>query len=130
MVLRDGWIYTGDIGYRDVDGYFYVTDRKKDLIISGGYNVYPREVEEVLFKYPKIKEAVVIGMQHPTRGETPKAFVVPVEGETIDRKDIIDFCRKNMANYKVPRDIEFRDNLPKSAVGKVLRRLLRDEIRA
>ncbi|PKL45588.1 MAG: long-chain fatty acid--CoA ligase [Candidatus Riflebacteria bacterium HGW-Riflebacteria-1] len=130
MVLRDGWIYTGDIGYRDVEGYFYVTDRKKDLIISGGYNIYPREVEEILFKYPKIKEAVVVGMQHPTRGETPKAFVVPVEGETIDRKDIIDFCRKNMANYKVPRDIEFRDNLPKSAVGKVLRRLLRDETRA
>jgi len=127
MVLRDGWLYTGDIGYCDSEGYFYVTDRKKDLIISGGYNIYPREVEEVLFRYPKIKEAVVVGIKHPTRGETPRAFVVPAEGEAIDRKDLIDFCRKNMANYKVPRDIEFRDNLPKSAVGKVLRRVLREE---
>ena len=130
MVLRDGWLYTGDIGYCDNEGYFYVTDRKKDLIISGGYNIYPREVEEVLFRYPKIKEAVVVGIKHPTRGEAPRAFVVPAEGETIDRNDLIDFCRKNMANYKVPRDIEFRDNLPKSAVGKVLRRMLREEPKA
>ena len=128
MVLRDGWLYTGDIGCRDEDGYFYVTDRKKDLIISGGYNIYPREVEEVLFKHPSVKEAVVIGIKHLTRGEVPRAFVVPVDGQTIDRNELIDFCRKNMANYKVPRDIEIRDTLPKSAIGKVLRRLLRDEV--
>lgn len=129
LVLRDGWLFTGDIGYRDAEGYFYVTDRKKDLIISGGYNIYPREVEEILFRHPKVKEAVVVGIKHPTRGETPRAFVVTVEGESIDRSDLIDFCRKNMANYKVPREIEFRDTLPKSAVGKILRRMLRDEPR-
>lgn len=129
MVLRDGWLYTGDIGYRDEQGYFYVTDRKKDLIISGGYNIYPREVEEVLFRHPLIKEAVVVGTTHATRGEVPKAYVVPVEGQTLDRNELIDFCRKNMANYKVPREIEFRETLPKSAIGKILRRLLRDEAR-
>lgn len=128
MVLRDGWLYTGDIGYRDEEGYFFVTDRKKDLIISGGYNIYPREIEEVLFKHPSVKEAVVVGARHATRGEVPRAFVVPVDGQTIDRNELIDFCRKNMANYKVPRDIEFREALPKSAIGKVLRRTLRDEI--
>ncbi|MBU1109215.1 MAG: long-chain fatty acid--CoA ligase [Candidatus Riflebacteria bacterium] len=127
MILRDNWLYTGDIGYRDDEGYFYVTDRKKDLIISGGYNIYPREVEEILFKHPKIKEAVVVGVKHQTRGEAPRAFIVLVEGETIERSDLINFCRKHMANYKVPRDIEFRESLPKSAVGKVLRRVLRDE---
>lgn len=128
MVLRNGWLYTGDIGYRDEEGYFFVTDRKKDLIISGGYNIYPREIEEVLFKHPSVKEAVVVGARHATRGEVPRAFVVPVEGQTIDRNELIDFCRKNMANYKVPRDIEFRETLPKSAIGKVLRRNLRDEM--
>lgn len=128
MVLRDGWLFTGDIGYRDEEGYFFVTDRKKDLIISGGYNIYPREIEEVLFKHPAVKEAVVVGASHATRGEVPRAFVVPVDGQTIDRNELIDFCRKNMANYKVPRDIEFREALPKSAIGKVLRRTLRDEI--
>ncbi len=128
MVLRDGWLYTGDIGYHDEEGYFFVTDRKKDLIISGGYNIYPREIEEVLFRHPAVKEAVVIGTRHATRGEVPRAFVVPVDGHTIDRNELIDFCRKNMANYKVPRDIEFRENLPKSSIGKVLRRMLRDEV--
>ena len=128
LVLRDGWLYTGDIGYRDAEGFFFVTDRKKDLIISGGYNIYPREVEEVLFRHPAVKEAVVVGARHATRGEVPRAFVVPVEGQTIDRTELIDYCRKNMANYKVPRAIEFRETLPKSAIGKVLRRELRDEM--
>ncbi len=128
MVLRDGWLYTGDIGYRDEEGFFFVTDRKKDLIISGGYNIYPREIEEVLFRHPSVKEAVVVGAKHATRGEVPRAFVVPVDAQTIDRNELIDFCRKNMANYKVPRDIEFRETLPKSAIGKVLRRELRDEL--
>ncbi|MDD3146208.1 MAG: long-chain fatty acid--CoA ligase [Candidatus Riflebacteria bacterium] len=128
LSLRDGWLYTGDIGFRDEEGYFFVTDRKKDLIISGGYNIYPREVEEVLFKHPSVKEAVVVGARHATRGEVPRAFVVPVEGQTIDRNELIDFCRKNMANYKVPRDIKFRETLPKSSIGKILRRALRDEL--
>lgn len=126
MVLRDGWLYTGDIAKYDEDGYFYITDRKKDLIICGGYNVYPREVEEVLFKHPKIKETAVIGVKSETRGEMVKAFIVLKEGETAEKNEIIAYCRKNLANYKVPREIVFMDSLPKSAVGKILRRQLQD----
>ena len=127
LVIRDGWLYTGDIARYDDDGYFYITDRKKDLIICGGYNVYPREVEEVLYKYPKVREAAVIGSKSETRGEIVKAFVVLKEGETADAKEIIAYCRQNLANYKVPREVVFKDNLPKSAVGKILRRQLQDE---
>jgi long-chain acyl-CoA synthetase len=127
MVLRDGWLYTGDIACYDKDGFFYITDRKKDLIISGGYNIYPREVEEVLFAHPKIKEAVVIGVKDQIRGEAVKAFVVLNEGETLDKTELVTYCRKNLANYKLPREVEFRDSLPKSAVGKILRRELREE---
>ena len=127
LVIRDGWLYTGDIARYDEDGYFYITDRKKDLIICGGYNVYPREVEEVLYKYPKVREAAVIGSKSETRGEIVKAFVVLKEGETADAKEIIAYCRQNLANYKVPREVVFKDNLPKSAVGKILRRQLQDE---
>ena len=127
MVLRDGWLYTGDIACYDKDGFFYITDRKKDLIISGGYNIYPREVEEVLFAHPKIKEAVVIGIKDQIRGEAVKAFVVLNEGETLDKSELVTYCRKNLANYKLPREVEFRDSLPKSAVGKILRRELREE---
>ncbi len=127
LVIRDGWLYTGDIARFDEDGYFYITDRKKDLIICGGYNVYPREVEEVLYKYPKVREAAVIGAKSETRGEIVKAFVVLKEGETADAKEIIAYCRQNLANYKVPREVVFKDNLPKSAVGKILRRQLQDE---
>lgn len=127
IVLRDGWLYTGDIARYDEDGYFYITDRKKDLIICGGYNVYPREVEEVLFRHPKVKEAAVIGTKSETRGEMVKAFIVLKDGVTSDEKEIIAYCRQNLANYKVPREIVFKDTLPKSAVGKILRRQLQDE---
>lgn len=126
-VLRDGWLHTGDICTMDEEGYFYVVDRKKDLIITGGYNVYPREVEEVLYAHPDIAEAVVIGVPHDTRGETPKAFIVLTEGKTLEPRELIAFCRERLAGYKVPRAIEFRESLPKSAVGKVLRRVLREE---
>jgi long-chain acyl-CoA synthetase len=125
-VLRHGWLYTGDIARRDEDGYFYIVDRKKDLIIAGGFNIYPREVEEVLFEHPQIKEAVVIGMPDPYRGETVKAFVVLKDGGTTV-EEIIAWCRERLASYKVPRQIEFRDSLPKSGVGKYLRRELRQE---
>lgn len=127
MVLRDGWLYTGDIAHYDEDGYFFITDRKKDLIICGGYNVYPREVEEVLFRHPKVKEAAVIGSKSETRGEIVKAFIVLKEGVTSDSKEIIAYCRQNLANYKVPREIVFKDSLPKTAVGKILRRQLQEE---
>ena len=127
LTLRNGWLYTGDICTMDEEGYFYVVDRKKDMIISGGFNVYPREIEEVLFKHPKIQDAVVIGIPSETRGETPKAFIVLKQGEDLSRSEIIAYCREKLASYKAPKEVEIRKELPKSAVGKVLRRLLRDE---
>ncbi len=127
LVLRNGWLHTGDIARKDADDYYYIVDRKKDMIIAGGYNIYPRDVEEVLFTHPKIKEAVVIGVPDAYRGETVKAFVVAKEGETLTKNEVVDFCRKQLASYKVPRIVEFRDSLPKSGVGKYLRRALRDE---
>lgn len=125
-VLRDGWLYTGDIAKKDQDGHYYIVDRKKDLIIAGGFNIYPREVEEVLFEYPKIKEAVVVGVPDPYRGETVKAFIVLQEGAKTTAEEITAFCRERLASYKVPRQIVFRDSLPKSGVGKYLRRELRN----
>ena len=125
-VLHDGWLYTGDIARKDADGYFYIVDRKKDLIIAGGYNVYPREVEEVLWEFPKILEAVVIGVPDSYRGETVKAFVVLKPGAPATVDEIITFCRGRLAAYKVPRQVVFRDSLPKSSVGKYLRRALRN----
>ncbi|MBK8047923.1 MAG: long-chain fatty acid--CoA ligase [Anaerolineales bacterium] len=123
----DGWLHTGDIGRMDKDGYFYVIDRKKDLIIAGGYNIVPREVEEVLFMYPKVMEATVIGVPDPKRGETVKAFVVLKEGHTATEEEIRTFCKEKLAPYKVPAAVEFRKELPKSQVGKVFRRTLLDE---
>ncbi|MBC7258402.1 MAG: long-chain fatty acid--CoA ligase, partial [Chloroflexi bacterium] len=127
MVLRDGWLYTGDMARMDADGYFQIVDRKKDMIISGGYNVYPRDVEEVLYEHPKIKEAVVAGVPDEYRGEMVKAYVVLKEGETATEEEIIEFCRTRLAKYKVPRAVEFRKELPKTMVGKILRRLLVEE---
>lgn len=125
--LRDGWIYTGDIAKMDEDGYFYIVDRKKDMIIAGGFNVYPRDIEEVLFEHPKVLEAVAAGVPDPYRGETVKAFVVLKEGMEATEQEIIDYCRSKLAAYKVPKLVEFRPELPKTIVGKVLRRILRDE---
>ena len=126
LVLRNGWLHTGDIARKDDEGYYYIVDRKKDLIIAGGYNIYPREVEEVLFEHQKIKEAVVIGVPDAYRGETVKAFVVAQDGETLTAGEVIAFCRRQLASYKVPRLVEFRESLPRSGVGKYLRRALRD----
>jgi long-chain acyl-CoA synthetase len=123
--LRDGWLYTGDIAKKDSDGFFYIVDRKKDMIIASGYKVYPRDVEEVLFQHPKLKEAAVIGAPDSYRGETVKAFVVLKDGEKVTPDEIIAFCRERMAAYKVPREVVFRDTLPRSGVGKYLRRELR-----
>jgi long-chain acyl-CoA synthetase len=124
--IRDGWFYTGDIGYMDEEGYFHISDRKKDLIIAGGYNIYPAEVEAVLFEHPKVKEAAVIGVPDKRLGETVKAFIVLKDGEIATPEEIIEFCRERMAAYRVPRIVEFRDDLPKSIIGKVLRRELRE----
>jgi len=126
----EGWLYTGDIAKMDEDGYFYIVDRKKDLIIASGYNIVPREVEEVLYENPKVQEAVVVGVPDPRRGETVKAFIVLKEGETATEKEIIAFCKERLAPYKVPKLVEFRTELPKSAVGKLLRRALVEEEKA
>ncbi|WP_333871532.1 long-chain fatty acid--CoA ligase [Desulforamulus putei] len=126
-VLRDGWLYTGDIARMDESGFTYIVDRKKDMVISMGYNVYPREVEEVLYEHPAVKEAAVIGLKDRHRGEVLKAFVVLKEGAEARREDIIKFCRRYLAQYKVPKQVEFRAELPKSSVGKILRRVLVEE---
>jgi long-chain acyl-CoA synthetase len=124
--LRNGWLFTGDIARKDEDGFFYIVDRKKDMIIAGGYKVYPREVEEVLFECPHVKEAGVIGVPDSYRGETVRAFVVLKDAAHATSDEIISWCRKRLAAYKVPREIVFRDSLPKSGVGKYLRRELRN----
>ncbi|MGC8495020.1 MAG: AMP-binding protein, partial [Syntrophobacteraceae bacterium] len=125
--LRDGWLSTGDIVVRDEDDYLFVVDRKKDMVIAGGYNIYPREVDEVLFEHPKVLEAVSVGIPDEYRGETLKAYVVLKPGETAEGEGIVRFCRERLAAYKVPKLVEFRQSLPKSALGKVLRKMLRDE---
>ncbi len=128
--LKDGWLHTGDVARMDEDGYFFIVDRKKDMIVASGYNVYPREVEEVLFEHPDVAEAVAIGVPDEYRGETVKAFVVKRSGATTTEEEILAFCKERLASYKTPRTVEFRDDLPKSAVGKLLRRVLVDEERA
>ena len=127
IALRGGWLYTGDIAIMDDDGYFRIIDRKKDMIIAGGYNIYPREVEEVLYEHPKVKEVVVAGIPDCYRGETVKAYVVLKEGETATEAELVRFCRGKIAKYKVPTAIEMRAQLPKSIVGKFLRRVLVEE---
>jgi len=129
QVLRDGWIYTGDIARMDEDGFFYIVDRKKEMILSGGFNVYPRDVEAVLYLHPKVREAAVIGIPDAFQGERGKAFVVPHAGEVPSADEIIAFCRKHLVDYKVPTRVEFRDSLPKTLIGKVLRRVLMEEER-
>jgi long-chain acyl-CoA synthetase len=127
--LRDGWLYTGDIARMDGEGYLYIVDRKKEVIIASGYNVYPREVEEVLYRHPEIVEGVAVGVPDEYRGETVKAFVVKKEGSTLTEEALISFCNENLATYKVPKLVEFRDELPKSGVGKLLKRMLVEEER-
>ena len=128
--LRGGWLHTGDIAKMDQEGYFMVVDRIKDMIKTVGENVYPREIEEVLFTHPKVKDAVVVGLPHEQfMGEKIKAFIVLKEGQTATPQEIIDFCKVELSKFKVPKEVEFRDQLPKTLVGKVLRRVLRDEER-
>jgi len=125
--LKDGWLSTGDVVVQDEDGYIFIVDRKKDMVIAGGFNIYPREIEEVLFEHPKILDAVAVGIADEYRGETLKCFIVLKPGETASGDDIIAHCKGKLAAYKVPKAIEFRDALPKTAVGKVLRKILRAE---
>jgi long-chain acyl-CoA synthetase len=127
QTLRDGWLLTGDLGFMDEQGYFYIVDRKKDMIIAGGYNIYPREIEEVLYEHPDVQEVVAAGVPDPYRGETVKAYVVLKKGSTVTQEELNEFARKYLAAYKAPRIYEFRNELPKTAVGKILRRTLVDE---
>jgi long-chain acyl-CoA synthetase len=124
--LKDGWFFTGDIGKFDEDGYLSIVDRKKDMIIAGGYNIYPVELDDILMGHPKILEACAIGIPHEYRGETVKAFVVTKEGETLTEEELTAYCKEKLAAYKVPKIFEFIEELPKSAVGKVLRRKLKE----
>ncbi|MGD9824873.1 long-chain-fatty-acid--CoA ligase [Desulfobacter sp.] len=126
-ITEDGFLCTGDVARMDENGYFYIVDRIKDMILSGGYNVYPREIDEVLFEHPKILEACAVGIPHPKRGEAVKAFVILKQGEIMTEKEVIDYCGTKLAKYKLPVVVEFRDELPKSNVGKVLRKDLRAE---
>jgi long-chain acyl-CoA synthetase len=126
-VLEDGWFLTGDIAKMDEDGYFYIVDRKKDMVNVGGFKVYPREVEDVLFEHPDVKEAGVVGMPDEFSGEVVKAFVVRKDpSKSLSERDVIEFCQGRLAKYKVPKNVEFVDELPKTLIGKVLRRKLRE----
>jgi long-chain acyl-CoA synthetase len=127
QAIQDGWFYTGDLAMMDEEGYFYIVGRKKEMIIVGGFNVYPQEVEGVLYEYPSIKEAAVIGVPDLENGELVKAFVVPKEGKTINLEDLKEFCYEELTRYKVPKEFEIIDELPRNSVGKILKRLLVDK---
>ncbi len=125
--FRGGWLLTGDIGHRDPDGYFYITDRKKDMILVNGINVYPREIEEVLYQIPGVREAAVIGVPDPRKGEQPLAFVVAEEMTTLEEAAMLRFLRHRLAEYKVPRRICFVPKLPRNDTGKILKTELRQK---
>ncbi len=127
LQLRDGWLSTGDLAYQDEEYYVFIVDRTKDMIIAGGYNIYPAEIDGVIFGFHKVADVMCVGIPDDYRGETLKAFIVPKPGETITEEEIITFCKSKLAAYKVPKSVEFRTELPRSAVGKAFRRILRDE---
>jgi long-chain acyl-CoA synthetase len=123
--LRKGWLLTGDVGHRDRDGYFFITDRKKDMLLVNGINVYPREIEEVIYQFPGVKEAAVIGQPDARKGEHPVAFVAPNDGVRLDEKSLQQFVRGKLADYKVPRRVTILPALPRNATGKILKNALR-----
>jgi len=123
--LRNGWFHSGDIGVRDPAGFYTIVDRKKDMIIRGGFNVYPREIEEVLYTHPAVLEAAVVGVAHESHGEEVKAVLAIRSGQTLTAPEVIAFCKERLAAYKYPRLVEFRDALPKGPTGKILKRELR-----
>jgi len=126
-MIRDGWVYTGDLGYLDEDGYLFIVDRKKDLIKPSGFQVWPREVEEVIAAHPAVAEVSVAGVPDDYQGEAVKAWVVLRAGKQLTSDELRAYCRERLAGYKVPKTVEFRDSLPKSMVGKVLRRVLTEQ---
>jgi long-chain acyl-CoA synthetase len=128
--LRNGWLHTGDLGRMDEEGYLYIVDRLKDMIITGGFNIYPKEIEDVLYSHPAVLEATVVGIPDAAKGELAKAYIVLKEGEKVTADEFDAFCRQRLAAYKVPRSYEFKDVLPKNPQGKILKRVLRDELKA
>lgn len=124
--IRNGWLLTGDIGYRDADGYYFITDRKKDMLLVNGINVYPREIEEVIYQFPGVKEAAVVGVPDARKGEHPLAFVVATEGATVEEKALLQFLKGKLADYKLPRRVISLPALPRNATGKILKSSLRD----
>ncbi|MGD7045220.1 fatty acid--CoA ligase family protein [Jeotgalibacillus proteolyticus] len=126
--IRDGWLFTGDLAKKDEEGYFFIVDRKKDMILVGGYNVYPREVEEVLYSHKDVVEAAVVGVPDPDYGEAVQCFVVKKDG-SLTKEDLLEFCGKQLAKYKLPTVVEFIEELPKNTTGKILRRALRDQVK-
>jgi long-chain acyl-CoA synthetase len=125
--MKNGWVHTGDMGYMDEDGFLYIVDRKKDMIISGGENIYPREIEEVLYSHPAVREAAVIGVPSEKWGEDVKAVVALKVGLMITEQEIIDFCKNRVAAYKKPKSVDFMDELPKTGSGKIFKRLLKEK---
>lgn len=123
--LRNGWLHTGDVGYMDENGYLFIMDRSKDMVISGGENVYPREIEEVIIKHPAVREVCVIGVPDPQWGEAVKAIVSVIDGKSVTESELISFCKDNIASYKKPKSVDFVDELPKNNYGKILKRELR-----
>lgn len=126
--FRNGWLLTGDVGYRDADGYFFITDRKKDMLLVNGINVYPREIEEVMCQFPGVKEAAVVGVPDARKGELPVAFVTTAEGQMVDEKALLQFVRNKLADYKVPKNVVFLPALPRNATGKILKTVLRQQL--
>ena len=127
MAMRGDWLLTGDVGYRDADGYYFITDRKKDMLLVNGNNVYPREIEEIIYQFPGVKEAAVVGMRDKRRGEQPVAFVAAAEGAVLDEMALIQFVRSKLADYKVPKRIVLVPALPRNATGKILKTVLRQQ---
>jgi long-chain acyl-CoA synthetase len=125
--MKDGWVYTGDLATYDEDYYIYLVDRKKDMIISGGLNIYPAEVERVIYEHPMVSQCAVIGVPDDRWGEAVKAFVLVRKGKHVSEDEIIQFCRKSLASYKKPKSVEFVEELPRNPQGKILKRVLREK---
>jgi len=127
LAMRQGWLLTGDIGHRDADGYFYITDRRKDMLLVNGINVFPREIEEVIYRFPGVREAAVVGFPDARRGEQPVAFVSAAEGHTLDLDRLTEFVRESVADYKAPRHFKVLPALPRNSTGKVMKTVLRQQ---
>jgi len=125
LAVRDGWLYTGDIAYRDDDGFLFIVDRKKDMILAGGFNIYPRDIDEVMYTHPKVLNSCTLGVPDPKRGETVKVFIQTKPGQNLTEQEVIDYCKERLTPYKVPKIVEFIDELPVTSVGKPDRKALR-----